>query len=85
MVHPVPRVICISNSYKLTNFKLGYKFNIYKQIKANLFYGLNNIFDEKYASQILINANSFNGSVPRYYYPGNPINYYAGFNVIYNF
>ncbi|MDU8886535.1 TonB-dependent receptor [Yeosuana sp. MJ-SS3] len=74
-----------SNSYKLTNFKLGYKFNIYKQIKANLFYGLNNIFDEKYASQILINANSFNGSAPRYYYPGNPINYYAGFNVIYNF
>ena len=72
-----------SDSYKLTNIKLGYAKNIDKKWKLNLFLGLNNVFDESYASQILINASSFGGSAPRYYYPGNPINYYTGLNLSY--
>jgi iron complex outermembrane receptor protein len=46
---------------------------------------LNNIFDEDYASQILINATGFGGNAPRYFYPGNPTNYYAGINMNYIF
>ena len=74
-----------SDSYKLTNIKLGYKFSIQNKIKLNLFFGLDNIFDETYASQILINAKSFGGNDPRYYYSGYPINYYSGIRVNYVF
>lgn len=74
-----------SDSYSLTNFKIGYKTNIIKKLKMNVFFGLNNIFDKAYASQILINATGFGGSAPRYYYPGNPINYDAGIAINYIF
>src|SRR5690606_31261859 len=74
-----------SDNYKLTNVKVGYQLAITQKLRANVFYGLDNIFDEKYASQILINAPSFGSAPARYYYPGNPVNYYAGINVNYNF
>ena len=74
-----------SDSYNLTNFKIGFKRNLNKKLKMNLFIGLNNIFDKHYASQILINASSFGGNAPRYYYPGNPVNYYSGVNLNYRF
>mgnify|MGYP000571665588 CR=1 FL=1 len=45
----------------------------------------NNIFNEKYASMLLINASGFGGSAPRYYYPGEPNNYYAGLGLTYTF
>lgn len=74
-----------SDSYNLTNIKFGYQANLNKKLKLNIFFGLNNIFDEAYASQILINASSFGGNAPRYYYPGEPINYYSGVNLNYVF
>ncbi|MFY0713989.1 TonB-dependent receptor [Seonamhaeicola sp. NFXS20] len=74
-----------SDSYNLTNCKIGFKKNLNKSLKMNIFIGLNNIFDTHYASQILINATSFNDSAPRYYYPGNPVNYYSGINFNYTF
>ncbi len=74
-----------SDNYKLTNLKVGYKLNITEKLRANVFYGLDNIFDEKYASQVLINAPAFGTTPARYFYPGNPVNYYAGINVNYNF
>jgi iron complex outermembrane receptor protein len=74
-----------SKSYNLTNCKIGFKRNLNKDLKFNLFIGLNNIFDTQYASQLLINALSFGGSAPRYYYPGNPVNYYSGVNLNYSF
>lgn len=74
-----------SNSYNLANLRIGFKKNLNKKLKTNLFFGLNNIFDTKYASQILINASSFGGRAPRYYYPGNPVNYYSGINLNYEF
>ncbi|NMH88618.1 TonB-dependent receptor [Flavivirga sp. Y03] len=74
-----------SDSYSLTNFKIGYKTSFNKKLNFNLFLGINNIFDETYASQILINASGFNGNAPRYYYPGNPLNYYTGMNINYVF
>jgi iron complex outermembrane receptor protein len=72
-----------SDSYNLTNLKIGYKRSLSKRLKLNIFFGLDNIFDETYASQILINASSFGGSAPRYFYPGNPRNYYTGLNINY--
>jgi len=74
-----------SDSYNLTNLKIGFKANLNKKLKLNTFLGLNNIFDTHYASQILINASGFGGSAPRYYYPGNPVNYYTGININYIF
>ncbi|MBD0836512.1 TonB-dependent receptor [Aestuariibaculum suncheonense] len=73
-----------TSSYSLTHFKVGWQKKLNKKLNINIFLGLNNIFDTAYASQILINATGFNGALPRYYYPGNPINYYSGFNVTYN-
>ncbi|MBP0904355.1 TonB-dependent receptor [Mariniflexile gromovii] len=74
-----------TNSYNLTNIKLGYKHQINKNLKWNAYFGLDNIFDTHYASQILINATGFGGAAPRYYYPGNPVNYYTGINISYMF
>ncbi len=74
-----------SDSYNLINLKIGYKSTLYKKLKFDIFLGINNLFDEKYASQILINATSFGSTPPRYYYPGNPTNYYTGVNLNYLF
>ncbi|TXG39016.1 TonB-dependent receptor [Seonamhaeicola maritimus] len=74
-----------SDSYSLTNLKIGFKRNLFSRLNYNLFLGLNNIFDKHYASQILINASGFGGNAPRYYYPGNPVNYYTGINLDYTF
>ena len=74
-----------SENYQLTNLKVGYKTNLLKKLELMLFLGVNNVFNEKYASQILINAPSFGGRAPRYYYPGNPSNYYSGLTINYRF
>jgi len=73
-----------SEAYNVTNFKVGFSKNIIPNLNFNLFFGLNNIFNEQYASQILINATGFGGAAPRYYYPGNPINYFSGVRFNYN-
>lgn len=74
-----------SNDYELTNFKIGYVFKLLKKIEVNTFFGVNNLFDEKFASQILINATGFGGNAPRFFYPGNPVNYFTGINFNYVF
>ena len=74
-----------SDSYNLTNLKLGYQANLNKKLKLNTFFGLNNIFDTAYASQILINATGFGGNAPRYFYPGLPVNYFCGIHLNYIF
>lgn len=40
--------------------------------------GIRNLFDQKMASMILVNAPSFGGRAPRYYYPGLPREFYGG-------
>ena len=74
-----------TSSYKLSNLKIGYRMDVNKKAQLNLFFGLNNVFDEDYASQIFINASGIGGNAPRYFYPGNPRNYYAGINMNYIF
>ena len=62
-----------------------YNWNIKSKFLLELYGGINNAFDEKYASMILINAGSFGGRAPRYFYPGLPRNYYGGISLKYIF
>ncbi len=74
-----------TNGYQLLDVKAVYAFFILKKVKMEINMGVQNLLNERYASSILPNAVGF-GSVPaRYYYPGNPVNYYGGFNVVYSF
>ncbi|MEL6942268.1 MAG: TonB-dependent receptor, partial [Bacteroidota bacterium] len=72
-----------SEAYNLVNLKLGYRLGLGKSWQVDFSGGINNIFNEQYASMILINAGSFGGRAPRYYYPGLPINFYGGINITY--
>jgi iron complex outermembrane receptor protein len=74
-----------SDSYQLVNTKFGFKSDQKETLQFDVFVGINNIFDEHYASMFLINAEGFGGTPPRYYYPGEPTNYYAGVNLKYVF
>ena len=74
-----------TDAYRLVNMKLGFAKEFSNKLKMDVSMGLNNVFNEKYASQILINAIGFGSSQPRYYYPGNPLNYYFGVMLGYQF
>ena len=74
-----------SENYTLLDLKVTYKFKVLKFINIMLNSGVNNLLNEKYASNILPNAVGFGNAAPRYYYPGNPVNYYGEFSVSYLF
>lgn len=67
-----------SHKYSLFNLKALYNKQLGQHVTLQLNFGVDNIFDKKYASSILINATSFGSSQPRYYYPGRPRNYFGG-------
>ena len=73
-----------SDAYQLMNFKVGYLMTVGKKWSFDFYGGVNNIWNEKYASMIQINASSFGGQAPRYYYPGLPTNYYVGVKIAVN-
>ena len=70
-----------SDAYQVANLKIGYQKLFNNRFQLNIFTGIRNILDEKYASMILINAGSFGGNPPRYFYPGLPRNYFGGVNL----
>lgn len=72
-----------SDSYGLVGSRLGYNTQLGSRFSFGVHAGVNNLFDEKYASSVLINAVGFGGAQPRYYYPGNGRNYYAGLQLKY--
>ena len=74
-----------SDGYSLLDLKVTYLFTLLKVIRTELNAGINNALDEKYAASILPNAVGFGAASPRYYYPGNPINYFGGFSISYTF
>ena len=65
-----------SDAFGITSMeaKLSGKIN---RIKLELKGGIQNIFDIKYASMLAVNALAVGGNLPRYYYPGNPRNYFV--------
>jgi iron complex outermembrane receptor protein len=72
-----------TDSYQLMNLKLGYRRELGRRLALDLYAGINNLWDEKYASMVQINAAGFGGAPPRYFYPGLPRNYYGGVKVQY--
>jgi iron complex outermembrane recepter protein len=72
-----------SDPYHLTVITAGLKRKISDNIKADVWISARNIFNVKYASMILVNAPRFNNRPPRYYYPGNPVNFSAGIKFSY--
>lgn len=71
--------------YQLLDINANYTFSIWKNLKANLQFGIQNSLDEKYAASVLPNAVGFGNAAPRYFYPGNPRNYYGGMSLNYRF
>ncbi|MBA3986814.1 MAG: TonB-dependent receptor, partial [Flavobacteriales bacterium] len=74
-----------SDSYQLIDVKGTYIFRVKDFIKTELSFGVNNVFNEKYAASILPNAVGFGNALPRYYYPGNPRNVFGGISINYLF
>ena len=74
-----------SDGYALLDVKAAYSFTILQFLKATLSSGINNVLNRKYAASILPNAVGFGNVAPRYYYPGNPIQFYGGISVSYLF
>lgn len=68
-----------SEPYDVVNIKAGWRYlAVKRRWEFNVFCGLNNVLDEKYASMVQINAVAFGAAEPRYYYPGLPRNAYFG-------
>ncbi|MFD0933152.1 TonB-dependent receptor [Psychroflexus salinarum] len=74
-----------ADAYAFTNLKVEYRFPIFDRLSAKVNFGINNVFNEKYASSIVTNAIGFGGSEPRYFYPGEPRNYFGSFALNYTF
>ncbi|HSP40035.1 MAG TPA: TonB-dependent receptor, partial [Gillisia sp.] len=74
-----------TNNYKVVNLRSTYSFEVIENLEILISAGINNVFDEHYASSVLTNAVGFGAAAPRYYYPGNPRNYYAGVGAAFRF
>lgn len=74
-----------SQPYQVLDINSNYSFSIWKNLKLNLQFGIQNSLNEKYAASILPNAVGFGNTLPRFFYPGNPRNYYGGMGLNYRF
>lgn len=74
-----------TDAYELLNLKLNYNWKLSRRLNFQFNFGINNILDEDYAASIVTNAVGFGGSAPRYYYPGNPRNYFGGVRLKFDF
>lgn len=67
-----------SDAYQVLNLKVGYQLNLGQNWRLDFYSGIQNLTDERYASMLLVNAGSFGGNAPRYFYPGLARNYFGG-------
>jgi len=74
-----------SDAYQVMDIKTSFSFKIRKLLETQVFFGINNLLDEKYAASILPNAVGFGNAQPRFFYPGNPRNYFVGIRLNYFF
>jgi iron complex outermembrane receptor protein len=63
-------------AYQTFGWNISYSRDLSSNFGFSITLGVNNILNQHYASMLLINAPSFGGSPPRYYYPGMPRNFY---------
>jgi len=73
-----------SDSYSVINARLGYERQLAKW-RIKVWGSIQNLWDQKYASMLLINAGSFGGNDPRYFYPALPRNYFGGLSISHSF
>ena len=66
-----------ADPYQVVDVMAGYQRTL-NRFLLDIHFRVNNLFDQHYASMILVNAPSFGGSLPRYFYPGLPRNYSTG-------
>jgi iron complex outermembrane receptor protein len=67
------------------DFNTAYSFSIWKKLQATFQFGIQNSLNEKYVASLLPNAVGFGNVAPRYFYPGQPRNYYGGLQLTYQF
>lgn len=67
-----------TKSYSLVDLTLGYHYGTSQGLRLELFAKVHNLLDQRYSSMILVNAPSFGGASPRYYYPGLPSHFTFG-------
>lgn len=74
-----------ADSYNVLNLKATYDLMLLEELDLQFSAGINNVLDEHYAASVLPNAVGFGGAAPRYFYPGNPRNYFVGVGLNYVF
>lgn len=70
-----------TDPYQKADLKVGYRRSFSGQWVVDFFSGIRNLSDQHYPSMVLINAPSFGGSAPRYFYPAAPRHYFGGFSL----
>jgi len=74
----------VYEGYHLTNLRLSWNLWFASSpFHLTWHAGIRNLFNVAHASMILINAPSFGGSSPRYYYPGSPRQFSFGIRLTY--
>ncbi len=74
-----------SEAFNVFNTQLRYRTKLWDQLQLGLNFGVNNVFDLNYAQSVLVNAVGFGGNAPRFFYPGDGRNYFAGIQLRYLF
>jgi iron complex outermembrane receptor protein len=73
-----------SDHYHVFNTRMGYKKQLSNKISFGADVGINNILNTTYAQSVLINTTAFGSAEPRFFYPGNGINYYGSIQLKYH-
>jgi len=63
-----------ADAYNLVDAMISYQWSIGRSWKIAPRIDFQNLTNEKYAAMTLVNASSFGGNAPRYFYPGLPSN-----------
>ena len=69
-----------SKSYGISNLEIKYSGQTNK-LKFEIKTGVQNIFDVHYASMLAVNILPTGNMSPRYFYPGNPRNYFLAIQI----
>ncbi|SHE38628.1 iron complex outermembrane recepter protein [Psychroflexus salarius] len=74
-----------TESYVVSHLNLNYKIRLTPQIDFLVRGGIQNIFDKAYTASVVTNAVGFGGTQPRYFYPGEPRQFFGGVGLNYQF
>lgn len=69
-----------NRAYNVWNLRMGWRKKL-GHLEFDLYGGIQNLFDFRYASMNQVNALGVGTAAPRFYYPGLPRNYYLGLQI----